>query len=178
MDAGDVLGQSHVTVLPGETTGELHDRLALDGEDLIERVVGELLAGTATQSPQDHSLATLAGKLSRGDAAIDWSRPAAAVVAHVNGLSPWPGCRVRLMYGNEEISRLTLLRARVVEDRVAIHPGAIDSDGYVHAGVNIEGAGAVEIVDIQPEGGRPMPLHAYKHGHRWEAGMHLESITS
>jgi methionyl-tRNA formyltransferase len=177
MDAGDVLGQSHVTVHLAETTGELHDRLALDGAELIEQVVHDLLAGMHTEMPQDHSLATLAGKLSRADAAIDWSRPAAAIAAHINGLSPWPGCRVKLMYGTEEISRLTLLRAKPVIDKLAIQPGTLDSDGHVHAGTNSEGGGAIEILDIQPEGGRPMPLHSYQHGHRWEPGMHLESLT-
>jgi len=176
MDAGDVLGQSHLTVNPSETTGELHDRLAIDGAALIEQVVHDLLAGLHTEMPQDHSLATLAGKLSRADATIDWTRPAAAVAAHINGLSPWPGCRVRLVYGNgekaEEISRLTLLRARPVVDKVAINPGVIDSDGNVHAADN-----AVEILDVQPEGGKPMSLHAYRHGRRWEAGMRVESLV-
>lgn len=172
MDAGDVLGQSHLPIYDTETTGELHDRLALDGADLIEQVVHDLLAGTQQEIPQDHALATLAGKLSRADAVIDWRRPAAAVSAHIRGLSPWPGCRVRLLYGTDEISRLTLLRSRVVDDRVAINPGVIDSAGHVHAADR-----AVEILDIQPEGGRPMPLHAYMHGHRWEAGMRVESVT-
>src|SRR5215212_137435 len=62
-----------------ETAGELHDRLALDGAPLVLRVLEDLAAGGATETAQDESLATLAPKLSRESAAIDWTRPAAEV---------------------------------------------------------------------------------------------------
>jgi len=172
MDAGAVLGQSRVEILPTETTGELHDRLADDGAILMERVLIELRDGRAIEREQDAALATIAPKLKREHARLDFTQSAAAVCAKINGLSPWPGCRVRLMYGLGEIARLTLLRARPVDEQTALAPGEIDSDGYVRCGDV-----AIEILDLQPEGGRPMPLDSYLNGHRWEAGMHLESLT-
>ena len=60
MDAGAVLGQSRVEIGETETTGELHDRLALDGASLVLKVLSELADGRAVEAPQDESLATTA----------------------------------------------------------------------------------------------------------------------
>jgi methionyl-tRNA formyltransferase len=65
-----------------------------------------------------------------------------------------------------EIGRLTLVRARATE--------FVESDAcQIRAG---DGR-AVEIIEVQPEGKKPMPLAAYRNGHRWEIGLRLESIV-
>ena len=174
MDAGAVLGQSRLEIGEVETAGEVHDRLARHGAELVPRVLDQLAAGTAVETPQDESLATLAPKLSRAHATIDWTRPGAAVANQVRGTYPWPACHVRLLDGGREVARATLVRARVASAPTqSVQPGVILTSGAVGAG-----DGAVEIVELQPEGKRPMPLAAYRHGHRWEAGMRLESMTS
>ena len=172
MDAGAILGQSEVTILGTETTGELHDRLAEDGAFLMEKVLVDLRDNKSIEREQDHALATLAPKLSRERSRIDFTQSARLVCDQIRGLAPWPGCRVRLMYGLTEIARLTLLRATPVDEQTALRPGEIDSEGYVRCGDV-----GIEILELQPEGGRPMPLDSYLNGHRWEAGMHLESLT-
>jgi len=194
MDAGAILGQSRLEVRPTETTGELHDRLAEDGAPLVLRVLDELAAGTAVEREQDQAQATLAPKLSRADAVIDFTRPAPEVAAKINGLSPWPGCHVRLLDADgKQLDRLTLLRARVAEfdypaETVAhngaalerVPPGRRGCPGpygvagrpaFVGAG---DGSQAVEILEVQPQGTRPMPLPAYRNGKPWESGMRLE----
>ena len=173
MDAGAVLGQSSVDILEAETTGELHDRLALDGAPLMLRVADDLAEGRAIETPQDESLATLAPKLSRKTSIIDWSQPAPLIARQICGLSPWPGCRVRLLESHgQEIARLTLLRARVTQPR-AENPGDIGSEGQVGTG----SFSAIEILEVQPEGKRPMTLADFKNGRDWNPGMRLESIS-
>src|SRR5690606_35685132 len=76
MDAGAILGQSEMAIGETETAGELHDRLSTDGARLMVRVLDDLAAGRAGETPQDESLATVAPKLSRESTRIDWSRPA------------------------------------------------------------------------------------------------------
>jgi methionyl-tRNA formyltransferase len=76
MDAGAILAQSELTIGESETAGELHDRLASDGAPLMLKVIEQLQAGTASEIEQDHSLASIAPKLSRQTAQIDWSKPA------------------------------------------------------------------------------------------------------
>lgn len=173
MDAGAILGQSELTIGELETAGELHDRLAADGAPLVLRVLDELASGRATETPQDESLATLAPKLSRESAVLDWSRPADEVARRIRGLSPWPGCRVSVCDAEGTlISKLRLVRARAAPaDGPRWEPGEVMSNGYVQAG---DGLG-VEVVEVQPDGKRPMPLADYRRGHPWQAGLRLRS---
>lgn len=173
MDAGAVLGQSELTIGELETAGELHDRLSLDGAPLVLRVVEDLAAGRATEAPQDESLATLAPKLSRELAVLDWTRPADEVARRVRGLSPWPGCRARVCDAEGAVlGTLRLIRARAAEGEGARWtPGEVMTNGAVQAG---DGAG-VEIVEVQPDGGKPMSLADYRRGHRWQPGLRLIS---
>ncbi len=174
MDAGAVLGQSEVPIGELETAGELHDRLALDGAPLVLRVLEELATGRATETPQDESRATLAPKLSRESATLDWARPAGEVSRRVRGLYPWPGCRVSLCDAEgTAVAMLRLVRARPAPgDGSRWEPGEVMSNGFVQAG---DGAG-VEILEVQPDGKRPMPLADYRRGHPWQAGLRLRSV--
>jgi len=168
MDAGAVLAQSELTIGESETAGELHDRLSQDGVALMLSTLQSLADGTAVETPQDHSQATIAPKLSRESAVIDWSQPPLMIARKINGLSPWPGCRVRLVdASNTEIARLTLLRARPLAPSRG-HEGKIMANTI---------DGQVEILDVQPEGKRPMSLSAYQNGYPWEDGLTVQSIT-
>lgn len=172
MDAGAVLGQSSLPVGELETAGEVHDRLAIHGAALVERVLVELREGRAVETEQEHDKATLAPKLSREQTQLDWSQPAVMLCRAILGLYPWPGCRVRLIDElQKEVARLTLVRARVIERPRNGFVGIIDEHGHVGAGDHM-----IDIVSLQPEGKRPMTLKEFRNGHRWEAGMRLESI--
>ena len=173
MDAGAILAQSSLTIGEVETAGELHNRLAQDGVSLILKVVEDLAAGTAVEQPQDESLATIAPKLSRESARLDFSRPTDEVARRIRGLYPWPGCRVRICDAEgTELSRLRLVRARAIQDDDdRWMPGEITSAGRIRAG-----RGTIELLECQPEGGKPMPIAAYQRGHRWQAGLRLQSI--
>jgi methionyl-tRNA formyltransferase len=176
MDAGAVLGQSELAIGELETAGELHDRLADDGATLLPRVVAQLAAGTAVESPQDDSLATLAPKLSRDVAKLDWTRPAEEVARKIRGLYPWPGCRARLCdAAGQTIDTVRLVRARGAstadDEGGRWEPGEVTVNGTVQAG----GGGLVEMIEVQPDGKRPMTLADYRRGHRWCAGMRLAS---
>jgi methionyl-tRNA formyltransferase len=171
MDAGAILAQSRLRMGDLETAGEMHDRLAEDGEQVIPRVVAQLTTGEASETPQDELHATLAPKLSREASNIDLTRPAGEIANQIRGMYPWPGCRVRLIdAGGQEMARVTLVRARGVAGQV--EPGRIGADGLVGSG-----DGAVQIIELQPEGKRPMRLEAFRNGHRRDAQMRLESLV-
>jgi methionyl-tRNA formyltransferase len=173
MDAGAILAQSSLTIGEVETAGELHDRLAEDGVGLVLKVVEDLAAGTAIEQPQDESLATIAPKLSRESARLDFARPADEVARRIRGLYPWPGCRVKICDAEgTELSRLRLVRARAThDDDDRWLPGEITSTGTIRAGRR-----TIELLECQPDGGKPMPIEAYRRGHRWQAGLRLQSI--
>jgi methionyl-tRNA formyltransferase len=170
MDAGAVLGMSEVAIGELETTGELHDRLAMDGAGLLMRVLDDLAAGTAVEMEQDHSAATVAKKISREQAVLDFSRPARELACMVRGLYPWPGCRVEVRGdggdGLAVLRRLTPVRARALPGSGV--PGEILPNWLVGTG-----DGLLEFVEVQPEGGRPMSISAYRNGHPWPVGGRL-----
>lgn len=173
MDAGAVLAQSEFPIGPLETAGELYDRLSQDGVHLVLQTVQQLSEGTAVETPQDESRATLAPKLSRQSARLDFSRPADELARRIRGLYPWPGCRVRILDAEgTELDRVRLVRARPApEDGPRWEPGEITSAGTVNCG-----EGTLEILDCQPDGGIPMSISDYRRGHRWQAGLRLESV--
>ncbi|HSV15294.1 MAG TPA: methionyl-tRNA formyltransferase [Tepidisphaeraceae bacterium] len=173
MDAGAILAQSEIPIGDTETAGELHDRLALDGATLLPRVLVELRDGIAHEREQDHTQATMAPKLSRETASIDWTHDAPTITRRINGLSPWPGCRVQLVDpAGAAISKLTLLRARALPAAPHDTPGVLQESGVITAG-----SGAIEILNVQPDGKRPMSLNDYQRGNRWVAGLRVQSVA-
>ncbi len=187
MDAGAIIGET-------ETAGELHDRLAQDGKTLIEQAIEEIVAGTSRPIEQDHSLVTRAPKLTRQDTELDFSLPAEQIALKIRALHPWPGCHVRLVdLAGEEVDRMTLVRARATPfyysreamqrcglPLVRVPEGVLGNPYNFPPGSPARiGTGddfGVEILELQPEGKRIMPLSAYRNGHRWESGMRIQSI--
>jgi methionyl-tRNA formyltransferase len=171
MDAGAVLAHMPTPIGPLETAGELHDRLAHLGAALLTQTITALEQGSARETPQDEARATRAPKLHRDIARLDFTRRADELARTIRGLFPWPGCRVRLIApGGEELGRLTLARARA-SGAADSQPGVIDAAGHIGAG-----QGAVEILEVLPEGRRLMSLADYRNGHPWAAGLRLESV--
>lgn len=173
MDAGAILAQSPLAIGELETAGELHDRLAEHGAPLVLEVLEKLASGNAIETPQNESQATLAPKITRDAARIDWSRPAREIACRIRGFYPWPGCHGRLIGPDgEESGRVTLVRAAVTGPVAGAAGTVVDESGIVAAG----DATGVRIVELQPEGKRPMTIEAYRNGHRFAAGMRIVSL--
>jgi methionyl-tRNA formyltransferase len=161
MDAGGILRQGHVPTIHNETTGELHDRLADAGPPLVLRTIDDLHHGVAVELPQDETLATHAGKLSRDDAFLDFNRPAADLARQINALSPWPGCRIDV-----DGQAVTLLRAR--SRNAEGGPEMILENGDIGTG-----NGSLQVLELKPEGGRSMNLETYRNGRSWDTGTRV-----
>jgi methionyl-tRNA formyltransferase len=157
-----------------ETAGELHDRLAQDGAPLMLQTIDQIATSTAQEIEQDESQATKAPKLNRESSKIDWTHRADQIARQIRGMYPWPGCRVKLFDpSGTELTRLTLVRARAHSSDSSVgSPGTVTAEGNISTT-----DGTMEILELQPEGKRPMPLSAYRNGHPWPAGARLESIT-
>lgn len=90
MDAGDVIYTEETEIGEQETSGELFDRLADMGAELLVKTLRAIERGEAPRTPQDHSAATYTRQLSKDMAPIDWNRSAFEIIKHVCGLNPWP----------------------------------------------------------------------------------------
>lgn len=173
MDAGAVLGQSSLPIGELETAGELHDRLAVDGAPLVLNALSQLAEKTAVETPQDESLATIAPKLTRQHAALDFHRPAEELARLVRGMYPWPGCQIELVDDAAKPQAVvTLARARGVAAPHDVEPGMTYPDG-----IGAGGRTLLQVVELKPQGKAAMPLQAFQNGHRW-AGLRARANQS
>lgn len=169
MDAGDVLGQQAVPIDPRETAGELHDRLARLGVDLVLNTLEGLDAGRIAPMAQDESEATLAPKLTRADGWVDFGATATAVRCRVHGLTPWPGVAASWSPDGGRTAHRLLLRR--VEDLPDFDHDEAPGTLITRAGVIGCGAGAVRLLEVQPEGKKTMTWQAFANGHNPEPGQ-------
>ncbi len=163
LDTGPVAMEERVAIAPQDTAGELTERLARLGADLMGRALGGLERGALTFTPQAEAGATYAKKIDKGEAAIDFAAPAAAVRAHIHGLSPWPGAHATLEIGGKP-ERLKVLRAEEVAGEGA--PGTI-LDGELTVAC---GTGAVRLTRVQRPGKGAVDAADFLRGARVEAG--------
>ena len=120
MDTGPVYTQRIVPIGPDETAGELAARLAELAARVVREDVARVIGGELRGEPQAHDRATYAPPLTRDDARIDWTRPAAELHDQVRGLAPQPGA-FTLVGGRV----LRVLAARVVSDETLGTPGQV-----------------------------------------------------
>jgi methionyl-tRNA formyltransferase len=166
LDTGPVALAERVAIGPDMTAGELHERLAPLGADLMARALAELAQGALSFTPQAEDGVTYARKITNQEARIDWTQPARNVHDHIRGLSPEPAAffAADLGKGHERIKVL----------RTALASGSgragtlLDERGAVACG-----EGAVRLVEVQRAGRPPMPAADFLRGVRLRAGSIL-----
>ena len=160
MDAGDVIDVAKTPIGPDETAGELLDRLAVLGADLLSRTMRRFEAGDVAGMPQNEADVTFAPMLDKSMCPIDWTKTAQQVHNHVRGLHPWPVATAEL--GGTKFK----IHATAIVDGNG-EPGKIL--GLTKTGLVVAcGEGAVEIRSLQAEGGKRMAAPDYFRGHPLE----------
>ena len=162
MDAGDIIDVSKTEIGPDETAGELLDRLAVLGADLLSRTLTRFEKGKVEATRQNEAEVTFAPMLDKNMCPIDWTKSAQQVHNHVRGLHPWPVATAELAGTKFKIHQTVVL-----PDAPAAEPGTIL--GLTKTGLQIAcGSGAVEIRSLQAEGGKRMAAPDYFRGHPLE----------
>ena len=162
MDAGDVIDVAKTPIGENETAGELLDRLALLGADLLSRTLTRFENGSVEAVRQNEEDVTFAPMLDKNMCPIDWTKTAQQVHNHVRGLHPWPVATAELAGTKFKIHQTVVL-----EDAPAAAPGTIL--GLTKTGLQVAcGSGAVEIRSLQAEGGKRMAAPDYFRGHPLE----------
>ncbi len=166
LDTGPVGMEERVAIGADETAGELHDRLARLGADLMHRALGALERGALAFRPQPGDGVTYASKLDNAETRIDFSAPARRVHDHVRGLSPFPGAWLEADLGRGR-ERLKVLRTAMAPGAGA--PGTLlDGDGAVACG-----EGAVRLVQVQRAGKGAMAFADFFRGAKIAPGTVL-----
>ena len=158
IDTGDVLLQHRIPIGPDETAGDVHDRMMVEGADLVVRTVQLIESGNYTLAKQDDALAVPAPKIHRETCRIDWTRPLADVHNFIRGLSPWPAAWT-LMDGNN----LKVIRSRAEVSGDVKEAGAVATDGKTYLKVACPG-GYLVIDELQLAGRRRMTTDEFLRG--------------
>jgi methionyl-tRNA formyltransferase len=168
MDAGDILAQAKTSIGAHETAGELHDRLDKLAAPLLLDTVDKIEKGTAIYTEQDHSKATLAPKLKKSDAFLDFSEPAKSLARKIPGFWPWPGASASYVSKKTTKSqRVTIAMAEIVEttNPAGLPVGTLDENLNV-----ICGEDALKITRIKPDGSRLMDFKDFVNGRATRPG--------
>ena len=158
MDAGDIIDVAKTPIGENETAGELLDRLAVLGADLLSRVLGRAKCGDKCCGvPQCKEDVTFAPMLDKSMCPIDWTKTAQQVHNQVRGLHPWPVATMELKGQKFKVHATAIVDGKG-------EPGEIL--GLSKTGLIIAcGEGAVEVIQLQAEGGKRMAAPDYFRGH-------------
>ncbi len=165
LDTGPMLARAAIPIAPEETAGDLFDRLAALGGDLLTEALPRWLRGEITPEPQNASLATLTRILTKDDGRLDWKQDAARLARQVRACTPWPGA-----FTTWEGKQVKVLRARAVTTASggANEPGACfvarEADG-ARLLCCACGSGSLALEVIQLEGRKALPADEVLRGH-------------
>lgn len=160
MDAGDVIDVAKTPIGENETAGQLLDRLALLGAELLSKTLTRFENGTVTAVAQNEAEVSYAPMLDKSMCPIDWTKTARQVHNQIRGLHPWPVATMELQGKTVKVHA-----SKVAEG--SGKPGEIL--GLTKTGLLIAcGEGAVEVLSLQAEGGKRMAAPDYFRGHPLE----------
>lgn len=168
MDTGDILMARETEIGEKENAGELTDRLAVLGAELLVETIRALTAGTLSRTPQDHEAATYEPKMDKELGRIDWSKPAREIDALVRGTTPWPGAFTTL--GDQTIKVFALA---VQAGAASGAPGEIIATDARRGLVVSCGDHDAVLEQIQMPGAKRMNAKDYLRGHTMETGACL-----
>jgi len=165
LDTGAILCAEAIPIADDMDAGALHDALAALGARLIPVALAGLADGTLRATPQPGEGATYAAKLTREEARLDWTRPAAVLARVVRAFAPRPGA-----WFLQDGVRIKVLKAEIVPDAAAeAVPGTLLDDRLTVAC----GDGALRLLVVQREGRAALDAAVYLRGAPLPAGAVL-----
>lgn len=162
VDSGDILMQQSTPIGEEETAGELFDRLAVMGGELLKKALQAISEGKAVYTPQDESKAVHCRMLGKADGLLDFNKDAHSLDCLIRGLTPWPSAFTKL--GGKT---LKILRAKPCDKNGRA------GEVFVESGVAFVGCGkgSLQLLEVQLEGGKKMDISAFLLGHKLDGAV-------
>ncbi len=171
MDTGPIFLQKEREIGPDDDAPALMERLTALGVQALGEVLDEIAAGRTVREPQAGEPST-APLIEKDDARVDFARPAAEIHNLVRGFRSWPKAWFAL-----KDSRVQILKTKLAEESGEGRPGAIvsvDKNGAIL--VQCGGSSRLWLLEVQPEGKKPVAAADYLNGLRLGAGDRLPFV--
>ena len=172
MDAGDVIACHEEPIADDDTTGTLTARLATCAADLLLTWLPVLAAGEAPHHPQDAAQVTFAPPIQKDETRIEWRQPAIAIQRQVRALAPTPGAVTH--WRGQPIKIFAVSVAQQYFSKKEGEAGTLIEISHPTGLIVTTGAGALNILSLQPAGKRPMSGADFLRGYPRAAGERFE----
>ena len=164
MDTGDILLTKETPIELNDDAKSLHDKLAIQGAELILETLSRLEKNDILPTPQNSDLSSYAPKLKKEESLVDWQQDAKSIFNKIRGLIPWPGTHT--LYKGK---RLGILKGEVLSGDPADRPGCVEriTDSGIEVGT---GDKRLKITELKPEGKKSMSVKNFLSGYKINRG--------
>ena len=167
MDTGDILLSSKAKITKLDTSATLHDRLSVLGADLLIKTLKAFENNDINPIAQDHTNATYAPLLKKGDGRIVWEKNAEHIASFIRGVTPWPGA-----FTFQDNKRLKIFSAKPISVEVNESPGTVVK-GFPDELRIATGKGALSVIEIQGASGKRLLIKDFLMGNQMPPGTVL-----
>jgi len=173
VDAGDIIFQKKLDILPDETCGELYYRLSTLSAETLPILFEKIKSGKIDRFTQDIKLVTLARKMNKAEGKIDWSDKGEKVYNLIRGITPYPGA---LTYYHGR--KLKITRARFLDDyqgetdtgSSSPKPGRVVKTEKDAILISTGDKGIIKILKLIPAGSKELTAEQFVNGYKIKAG--------
>lgn len=153
IDTGNILLQQEMHITDGMTAGQLHDKMMVEGADLVLQTIDGIRKNSLEEKPQvQREKPKHAPKIYKTTCKIDWDNNGQKIINLIRGLSPYPTARTQF-----EDKILKVYAATFINENHERYPGSLDTDGKTYIRFFCRD-GLVNLTDVQLEGKRRMPV--------------------
>jgi len=163
-DDGDIIYQQEIKINRDDTVGKLHDKLAENGAELLQKTLADIEAGSAPRIPQDEDEASFAYKIDKELGRINWEESAEDIFNLVRGVNPWPGA---FSYLNGK--RIKIWWVEVKDITNTKNEAGTIIKANIEDGILVQtGDGIISIKELQVAGGTKISSQDFLNGHQLE----------
>ncbi|MCB0825275.1 MAG: methionyl-tRNA formyltransferase [Armatimonadetes bacterium] len=161
MDTGDIIAIEETPIGESEVAGELYYRLSILAADMIEEWAPRIASGDYQSTPQDNDLATMAPKVTKSDSLLNFEQSAAEAYRNFRAFTPAPGAWIETNLGTLKIHEINPIDGSgTVGQVLAVRPNLVVAFAE----------GALNLVQVQPEGRKRLSGADFANGARIEVG--------
>jgi methionyl-tRNA formyltransferase len=165
LDTGPMLMKEELPIAAADTTGSLHDRLAALGGRMIVEALRRIDTGNLPATPQPVDGVTYAAKISKEEAALDFSLPAQVLERKIRAFDPFPGAVAR--YAG---TALKIWQAEALAESGGTYPGTVLAADAQHGVLVACGQGVLRLTQLQKPGGKRLAAAEFLKGFALDGG--------